>query len=128
MKSVLSILRDGGDRQKVGVSQFSVPSWGQKPRAQDQGRHRFHGKGQSPTGQVFFCFIYYLFLVWRLSSSEWAWGIILGKGSESSFYSLHAGLWEDKVDKKISLFLERGLDFDGARDWGVEPCSLSPPV
>lgn len=123
MKFVLSILRDGGDRQKVGVSQSSVPSWGQKARAQDQGRHSFHGMGQSPTGQFFF-----FFLVWRLSSSEWAWGIILEKGSESSSYSLHAGLWEDKVDKGISLFLERALDSDGARDWGVEPCSLSPPV
>lgn len=71
---------------------------------------------------------FFFFLVWRLSSSEWAWGIILEKGSESSSYSLHAGLWEDKVDKEISLFLERALDSDGARDWGVESCSLSPPV
>lgn len=60
MKSVFSILRDGCDRQKVGVPQSSVPSWGQKPRAQDQGWHRSQGMGQSPTGQFFF------FWVWSL--------------------------------------------------------------
>lgn len=78
---------------------------------------------------LFFIYFIFLFLVWRL-----LFRVGTGhfgkrqKGSESSSYILHAGLWEDKVDKGISLFLERALDSDGARDWGVEPCSLSPPV
>lgn len=76
MKSVLSTLMDGGDGQKAGISQSSVPSWGQKPRAQDQGRHRSQGMGQSPTGHFFFFFWY------RDSSSEWARGI-LGKGKKA---------------------------------------------
>lgn len=94
MKSVFSILRDGCDRQKVGVPQSSVPSWGQKPRAQDQGWHRSQGMGQSPTGQFFF-------FGYGASSSEWAWGI-LGKGSESSSYTLHAGLWKTRWIKEYS--------------------------
>lgn len=60
LKPVLCILRDGGDRQQAGVLQSSsVPSWGQKPRAQEQGLRRSQGMGQSPTG-------HFLSLLWRI--------------------------------------------------------------
>lgn len=71
MKSVLSTLMDGSDGQKAGVSQSTVPSWGQKPRAQDQGWHRSQGMGQSPTGQFLFFF-----------------------GMETPLQSGHGALWE----------------------------------